>query len=275
MCAMTSTPGADATTESADGRPARLLPPSTTEPGSMRLAENSFFTRFPGFLKSSRTLASGRFLLDLRHHAIFEQNKDLFEGARVLDIASHDGRWSMAAIDAGAAHVTGIEGRSELVDDARRHFEDNGVDPSRYRFVVGDVFEVMAREQEQYDVVLCLGFLYHTLRYQDLFGLIADAKPHHLIIDTAIDGGHRPVIRVGKESVERPQNAVADQTERAGFVLFGRPTKSAVRVLTTAYGYPPERYSDWAALDRDNPSPRFPKNYADGLRITVRCAAAD
>jgi predicted RNA methylase len=36
-------------------------------------------------------------------------------GARVLDLASHDGRWSYAFAGVGAASVVGIEGRQEMI----------------------------------------------------------------------------------------------------------------------------------------------------------------
>src|SRR3954470_3000649 len=44
-----------------------------------------------------------------RYEALFAGNRDIFKGARVLDLASHDGRYSFAALKTGAAHVTGVE----------------------------------------------------------------------------------------------------------------------------------------------------------------------
>ena len=40
---------------------------------------------------------------------IVQQNRALFENARVLELPSGDGRWGLAALDAGAAHVTCVE----------------------------------------------------------------------------------------------------------------------------------------------------------------------
>lgn len=54
--------------------------------------------------------------------AIIEEHREELNGARVLDIASHDGRWSFAALQVGAAHVTGIAGREHLVTDANKTF---------------------------------------------------------------------------------------------------------------------------------------------------------
>ena len=68
------------------------------------------FDEFPRFYETSETFAYPN-RLNLRHEAIFGENKEVFEGQRVLDIASHDGRWSFAALKAGATSVVGIEGR--------------------------------------------------------------------------------------------------------------------------------------------------------------------
>lgn len=108
--------------------PAR--PTSTSTPGS-RVVTEGFFDRVPGFFETSET-SSFRWRLNLRHEAIFTENADLLSGARVLDIASHDGRWSMAALQAGAAHVTGVEARPDLVAHATTTLRDNpGADQVR------------------------------------------------------------------------------------------------------------------------------------------------
>src|SRR5262245_34258311 len=99
--------------------------------------------------------------LNLRHQVIFDDNREIFEGAHALAIASHDGRWTLAALDAGAKHVTGIEARADLVEHAQDNLAHYGVDDDRYDVLHGDVFEVLngSEEELEADVVLCLGFL--------------------------------------------------------------------------------------------------------------------
>ncbi|MFL6179625.1 MAG: class I SAM-dependent methyltransferase, partial [Actinomycetes bacterium] len=129
-----------------------------------------FFDEFPIFLETSST-ASGRSRLNIRHHAMFESNKSIFPNAKVIDLASHDGRWTMSALEAGASHVIGVEGRPELVKRAEENIAHYGVDPTRYRFINDDIFDVLrspADNEVDIDIVMCLGFIYHTLRYQDL-----------------------------------------------------------------------------------------------------------
>jgi precorrin-6B methylase 2 len=241
---------------------------TSSEPGSRRVS--SFFDAYPRFYESSKT-APYRGRLNLRYEAIFAENLDVFSGARVLDIASHDGRWSMAAIEAGAGHVTGIEGRESLVAEAQANFAAYGIEPDRYRFMTGDVFEVLAREKPQVDVVLCLGFLYHTLRYNELFRHLRDMNPRHLIIDTTVVRSARPIIRVRNESVEYESNAIRDVYSHNDRVLSGEPSISGLRRILRAYDFELERLSDWGGLIRDNPELRGVDMYANGDRITARC----
>lgn len=250
--------------------PTITIAPSATEPGS-RVVASGFFDEFPRFFETSETSSHpGR--LNLRHQAMFGDNLDVFDGARVLDIASHDGRWSFAALRAGAASVVGIEGRPELVANANETFEHYGVDPSRYRFVAGDVFHALAEEHGEFDVVLCLGFLYHTLRYNELFALIRRLNPRHLIIDTQVAQGEHSVIRLRVEHAVLQSNSIADDFSHEGRVLTGRPTLKGLEVMVDAYGFELERYADWAGLLRDNTeSARHYGAYASGARVTARC----
>ena len=124
-----------------------------------------------------------------RYEALFASNRDIFDGARVLDLASHDGRYSFAALKTGAAHVTGVEVRESLIDKAQETFAFYGQDPDTYRFVCGDLFEVLAREQFDVDVVLCFGYLYHTYRDTELMYRLHNLAPKHLILDTMVVPG--------------------------------------------------------------------------------------
>src|SRR5262245_21272680 len=85
----------------------------------------NFFDRHPRFYENTGTkLKPNRFVQ--RYQAIIHMNKEAFLGARVLDLASHDGRWSMAALDAGAQYIEGVEGRLELVArsfETFKHYE--------------------------------------------------------------------------------------------------------------------------------------------------------
>ena len=241
-------------------------------PGS-RTLQAGFFDQYPRFFETSETFAYPS-RLNLRHAAIFGENQDLFEGRRVLDIASHDGRWSFAALQAGAASVVGIEGRPELVEAANATFVDYGVAPERYRFIADDVYHALAEEAWEFDVVMCLGFLYHTLRYNELMARIRACGPTHLLIDTEVHVAAAPVAHLRVEDIGPQRNAVADELAHGSAVLSGKPSVAGLRTILGAYGFEIERFSDWPGLIRDNPEhAKEVGNYRRGRRVTVRCRA--
>ena len=244
--------------------------PSTSEPGS-RVVTSGFFDEFPRFYETSETFAFPS-RLNLRHEAIFGENRDVFEGQRVLDIASHDGRWSFAALQAGATSVVGIEGRPELVESANETFAHYDVSPERYRFIADDIYHALAQEPWEFDVVLCLGFLYHTLRYNELMARIRQCNPKYLIIDTEVAGDELALVHLRVEPVTPQRNAVADNFSYGDSVLSGKPSAKGLEMIVNAYGFQLERFSDWAGLTRDNPdnAEEF-KNYVRGYRVTARC----
>lgn len=233
-----------------------------------------FFDAFPRFYETSQTNApQGR--LNLRYEAIFGQNADVFAGARVLDIACHDGRWSLAALCTGAEEVIGIEAREDLVEAARGNL-DHYVPGKRYDFRVGDIFEVLAEEKFEVDVVLCLGFLYHTLRYNELMRRIRDLDPKYLIVDTAVTTDRKgPVVLLRPERTDRPRNAAADRFSYGDRNVVGRPSAAALKLLIESYGFEIESFSDWNTLTSDHPSQEHVTDYVRNRRVTVRCVSTD
>lgn len=243
---------------------------STSAPGSCTSAR--FFDDYPRFYETSRTAAStGR--LNLRYDAIFGQNRDIFAGAKVLDIASHDGRWSLAALACGAESVIGIEARPELAVHAAENLERYGFGTERYSFITGDINQVFDKQSFDVDVVLCLGFLYHTLRYNELLSGIRRANPRHVLIDTQARMmlGKDPIVYLQLENANKQGDAVADEFTYGKSVLSGRPNLEAIRTMVSAYGFEVERLSDWGGLLRDNPDLDGASDYAAQKRMTIRC----
>ncbi len=233
-----------------------------------------FFDDHPEFLETSST-ASYKVRLNWRHEAMIASNQGLLAGARVLDIASHDGRWSLAALEAGATEVVGIEGRPELVERARGHFEQQGIANDRYRFIAGDVFDVLADPESadlgEFDVVMCLGFLYHTLRYPELFSGIRRLRPRHLILDTQVHDEKAMTIFVAIDRVEVEGQAVDCPQGHNGLVLAGRPTPRALKVMLDVYDFDVVTRYPWADLVAGRRRLRKRKvlgGYLDGHRIT-------
>jgi 23S rRNA (cytosine1962-C5)-methyltransferase len=69
-------------------------------------------------------------------------------GAEVLNAFSYTGAFAVAALAAGAARVTNIEGSAEALALAARHVELNGLDAARCENVEGDVFVFLRRYRD-------------------------------------------------------------------------------------------------------------------------------
>ena len=229
-----------------------------------------FFDDHPEYLQTGGTSASlGR--LNLRHLAIIKENEQVLSGSRVVDIASHDGRWSLAALEAGAEHVTGIEGRQELVRSSRRTFRTNGVPGSKYRFIQGDAHDKLLEAGVKADVVMCLGFLYHTARYVELMKGISETGAEHVIIDSkVIVGVEGPVVQFRAERTDRQAFAIRDRYALGSHVISAVPSEAALVVMLDAAGYEVEHRTDWNLLLAEHPEIRAVRRYRNGERVTFR-----
>lgn len=228
-----------------------------------------FAEDYPRFMDKSE-LAPQPDRTNARYEAMFASNQDIFDGARVLDLASHDGRFSFAALKTGAAHVTGVEVRQSLIDSAQETFAHYGQDPDTYRFVCGDVFDVLAREKFDVDVVLCLGYLYHTYRHTELMFRLHELAPQHLILDTMVTPDTQPTLRVIGEPNAQDIRSAARDDYSVGRVLVLRPSVQAVQMLLHAYGFEVESVYDWQSKLAGRPIMPGLKGYAAGERMTVR-----
>lgn len=234
-----------------------------------------FFDDYPLFYETSETAASAQ-RLNLRHHALIDNNREILAGARVLDLASHDGRWSFAALKAGAAHVTGVEARRPLVDKARKTFAEYGVPTDTYKFIRGDMFRVLGHQPFDVDVVLCFGFVYHTLRYPELFRAIMEARPRHVLLDTKVIRAKQPLVRLRVNNTRVQSNAVPDQTSHGRRVIAGWPSVSALEMMLNIYGIEVEAQYDWSVMLAEYSDGRTQKSLRDyriGNRVTLRCRA--
>src|SRR5262245_59038456 len=77
-----------------------------------------------------------------RHKRILTPNLQWIRGKPILRLASNNGRWVWAALNAGAAFVTGVEGRDDCVVDAKRNLMELGFQ-DRSRMVCSDIFDFL------------------------------------------------------------------------------------------------------------------------------------
>lgn len=89
------------------------------------------------------------------------------DGLRVLDLASLEGMYALELAQRGAT-VVAIEGRESNIEKARFAAHSLGLEVD---FRLGDVRELSAEKHGTFDMVLCLGILYH-LDLEDAVSLV-------------------------------------------------------------------------------------------------------
>src|SRR5262249_43630360 len=104
-----------------------------------------------------------------------------------------------------------------------------------------------------FDVVLCLGLLYHVDRPVELFSRIAVTGARYVVIDTALSALPGTAFEMLREPLDDPRNALA-----CAWVLW--PTRDAVSTLAAAQGY------DAHVLEPDFPAWEECDDYRDGRR---------
>jgi hypothetical protein len=249
--------------------------------------KQAFFSDYPRFYETSQTSAIPN-RLNNRYQAIIEANRSLITGKRLLDIGSHDGRWSFAALQAGAQHVIGIEPRNELITNAIDNMQAYEVDQSAYTFIQDDIFNFLRTGTHEVDVILCLGYFYHTIQHVELVKLMANTQAHYIILDTEIfptgvpcdstevdrqlfdrsNKENRFVVQLIKEPVAQEMMAAADAFTQQGMAIVGRPSVGSIHLLFDHFGFLVEEIC-WNALIQQNTDGI--SDYQEGWRKTFLC----
>lgn len=187
--------------------------------------------------------------LNKRHAFVIDAFKDQIAGARVLDLASHDGRWCYAFAGAGAASVLGIEARQELVDEYAQYPETDF--KSKVTLRCDDLYDGMEAEvksSQTYDVIGVLGILYHVMDHFRLFQLARKLKPKLIIVDSEFMLRDGPMIQLVRERTDNILNA-APQVEGQEVAIKGVPSFAAMEVIADVLGYD-VLWSDWDSLPK-------------------------
>lgn len=218
-----------------------------------------FTDSYPIFGKSNRH--------NKRYQAMFASRPGLFRDARVLDIASHDGRWSFASLTMGAAHVTGVEPRQNLVARSLSNFDSLAVPRGAYRFRQSDIFDFFQVNHEMFDVILCLGFMYHTYRHPEIMAHIRKRNPRSIIIDSQVNQLPGLACTIHKDHGADDYQAVTNDTSISDYTYCATPSVELIKQMVWDFGYRCEMV-DWGNLLGTEPGPDV-EDYASGKRVTA------
>lgn len=108
-----------------------------------------------------------------------------FEGVRMLDLACLEGMYALELARRGA-DVLGIEGREASLEKAR--FAARALGLERAEFILDDVRNLDVERHGTFDIVLCLGILYH-LDVPDVFTFVEQMTAvctRVLVVDTHV-----------------------------------------------------------------------------------------
>lgn len=202
-----------------------------------------FFNNYPAFFETSKTNARPD-RLNHRFNVLINNNLEIIKNSRILDLGSHDGRWSFAALKNGASHVTGIEGRSRLVENAEKTMKKYNVPDDNYHFIVDDVFQGIKKlKTGTFDVVFNFGLFYHIQDHMLLLDLIKQLNPKYLILDTNVLITDYPLIKLKVENSGWEGSAISQNSKKT-MVLTGVPSIFAVELMLKYSGFD-FKYFDW------------------------------
>jgi LPS sulfotransferase NodH/2-polyprenyl-3-methyl-5-hydroxy-6-metoxy-1,4-benzoquinol methylase len=187
-----------------------------------------------------------------RYEAIVGRNRALFQNARVLDLQCGGGIWSLAALDAGAAHVVGVDSRKKPIETATETFTKYGVETASYQLVKGKMFaELRSFSPGAFDLILCQD---SSADLHFLFDQFQRLRPKHVILDTAITRRKPPVVIFKTTTFKlRDQKATASTEKRRRRIasIVAIPSQPAIDMLCVRFGFACHLV-DWHGLGLTN-----------------------
>jgi len=173
-------------------------------------------------------------------------NSGFLAGKRVLDLGCNAGYWSLSAIEAGCAYVLGVDAREMHIDQAQLVFAVKDVPVGKYRFVQENLFEYLRNAVDQFDVVFCLGILYHVCKPMELLEGVARINTELLLIDSTVLNVESSMIELRKEPLDDPRMSADHE-----LVFLPSPAAIADMVGTLGYGCSSlgPRFDNWEGCE--------------------------
>lgn len=168
--------------------------------------------------------------------------------ARAIDLACCEGWFAHRLLEWGAREVVGIDIREQSVRRAELVRDYLGLDADRLRFRTADVLELAAEELGGFDVVLCLGLIYHVEHPMGVLRLARKLTRGLCVVESQTARVETPALFGfgARHSFEATDAVVAlhheaDQATNPlasyGGALSFCPNPAALLLMTTAAGF--------------------------------------
>ena len=101
----------------------------------------------------------------------------------ILDLGSGEGAMDVALWELGFRNITAVEVRAHNIEKAKFVYKVFGVEPTIVQCTTDEYF---AKHFQTFDIVLCMGLLYHVTNPFDLISQAAKRCDKHFYLETVI-----------------------------------------------------------------------------------------
>jgi SAM-dependent methyltransferase len=120
-----------------------------------------------------------------RIEVLLDNNRQDIQNKSILDIGSHTGIFSWAALQLGANFVHGIDVETRTVKRCMDLFLEEEISLSKYKFQTDNIINFLENvEKKSFNTVFCFGVLYYMTEPLRLIKLMARAAKETILIDT-------------------------------------------------------------------------------------------
>lgn len=178
--------------------------------------------------------------------------------ATVLDLACNEGWFSHRMLEWGAARVVGVDIRPQLIKRAELMRDHVGISAERLELRCADVFDLDTSKLGTFDVVLCLGLVYHLENPAGAVRIARAFTKGVCVIESQLTRQSEPIVHGwGRSNQFKEQLASfavlfeADQASNmlasAGGVVSLIPNRAALALVAEAAGFVRSAWAEPAA----------------------------
>ncbi|MCA1778880.1 MAG: hypothetical protein LC637_05730 [Xanthomonadaceae bacterium] len=185
-----------------------------------------------------------------------------FNGKSMLDLGGNISYWPSRFVAHGLTSLTAMEGRPEVVEQARLYWSRNHfLAESNVHLMAGDVLAESGWKtlagRGPFDCTLCAGLLYHLPEYECLLQRIASLTRDLILVDTRVVLGPE---QTAAQKMDRKFNALEH--------VANKKKPNLIRLMQTLgnLGFRPELILPKQQWPQDMPPQ---DNYSDGNRVTI------